>query len=117
MLHRVRGPSKGEHPLIEDRPTFVRPYDGPISTSRFPSIPRLVSCPTAPQVSTVVPRMAEREEIIAAGRVSPRRGNEREHEPVNDGAMHPSDDGPAAPVHAGWMMREYGGVVPILSTA
>jgi hypothetical protein len=98
MFHRVRGPSKGEHPLIEERAAFVRPYNGTISTSRLPSIPRLVSRPIAPQASTAVLRMADTEEIIASGRVSPRRGDDREDEPMNDGASHPSDEGPAVPV-------------------
>jgi hypothetical protein len=53
--------------------------------------------------------MADREEIIPSGRVSPRRGDEREQEPVNDGAIHPSDEGPAVPVNAGLMTREYSG--------
>jgi hypothetical protein len=106
MFHRVRGPSKGEPPLIEERPEFLRPYNGIISTSRLPSIPRLVSRPIAPQMSTAVRRMADREEIVASGRVIPRRGDEREREPVNDGASHPSDEGPAVPANAGWMTRE-----------
>jgi hypothetical protein len=53
--------------------------------------------------------MANREEIIASGRVCPRQGSEWEHEPVNNWAIHPSDDGPAAPVNAGRMIGEYGG--------
>jgi hypothetical protein len=53
--------------------------------------------------------MADREEIIASWRVSPRLGNEREHKPVNDGAINPSEDGPAAPVNADWMMSWFGG--------
>jgi hypothetical protein len=53
--------------------------------------------------------MADREEIIASGRVSPRRGDERGHEPVHDEASHPSAEGPAVPVNAGWTTREYGG--------
>jgi hypothetical protein len=59
MFHRVRGPSKGELPLIEERPAFVRPYNGIISTSRLPSIWRLFSRPIAPQVSTAVRQMAD----------------------------------------------------------
>jgi hypothetical protein len=55
--------------------------------------------------------MADREEIIASGRVSPRRGDERGDEPVHDEASHPSEEGPAVPVNAGWMTREYGGSV------
>jgi hypothetical protein len=53
--------------------------------------------------------MADREEIFASGRLSPRRRDEREHEPVNDWASHPSDEGPAVAVNAGLMAREYGG--------